>query len=157
MRGKRSGCPRGMNLFRITPAYAGKTFSVRSFKKCRQDHPRVCGENVIAICTQSVDMRITPAYAGKTIHRHDRTKSHAGSPPRMRGKPLFSALGGNNSRITPAYAGKTHCLLHRLPPFTDHPRVCGENSASKIKRSISDGSPPRMRGKPATGTQHRLR
>ena len=71
------------------------------------------------------------------------------SPPRMRGKlPPFVLLflGG---RITPAHAGKTSksALTGCSPP--DHPRACGENSDASRTPTTTNGSPPRMRGKPS--------
>ena len=72
--------------YRITPAYAGKSFPAGCPRSRSRDHPRVCGEKP----------RRPPAAA-----------VGIGSPPRMRGKedkkePLCGSFG-----ITPAYAGKS--------------------------------------------------
>ena len=71
---------------RITPACAGKTLEGIRCSWGNQDHPRVCGENVLTRF---------PA------------RQRLGSPPRVRGKP--STIFGREStlRITPACAGKT--------------------------------------------------
>ena len=74
------------DLARITPAYAGKTDRVHSWRILQQDHPRVCG---------------------KDLHPLDSGSSHMGSPPRMRERPIAYHTYAMRRRITPAYAGKT--------------------------------------------------
>ena len=53
-------------------------------------------------------------------------------------------------RITPADAGKTGTHNGQLVFLKDHPRGCGENFAVVVWFAAAAGSPPRMRGKPAT-------
>ena len=67
----------------------------------------------------------------------------------MRGKQFASVCGYAGRRITPAHAGKTASGEYLDIVDSDHPRACGENIASMLKKGIQDGSPPRMRGKPA--------
>ena len=86
MRGKAFSVLRRQFRFRITPAYAGKRFRWRATRQCEQDHPRVCGEKVLA------------AYHPAGI---------PGSPPHMRGKVEKHGWGSSKSGITPAYAGKS--------------------------------------------------
>ena len=74
------------NLGRITPACAGKTQAVRDVLRGVEDHPRVCGENELAL-----------RYGD----------FQGGSPPRVRGKPPFLPTAKSMRRITPACAGKT--------------------------------------------------
>ena len=71
---------------RITPAYAGKTFSWVRLDTLISDHPRVCGENLSGDTESNTSM---------------------GSPPRMRGKRSVFAYQADSAGITPAYAGKT--------------------------------------------------
>ena len=85
MRGKAPQFYFSQIVYRITPAYAGKSFLSTSRAFCNQDHPRLCGEKHLK-CT-----RITLS---------------GGSPPPMRGKDVFRGIDENNFRITPAYAGK---------------------------------------------------
>ena len=87
MRGKRPPHGGGLHPLGITPADAGKTIFLYSFLSKNRDHPRGCGENVLA---------------------QIRDAALPGSPPRMRGKqqPLLKKVAG--FRITPADAGKTH-------------------------------------------------
>lgn len=92
---------------RITPAYAGKTYTFESLGQFSKDHPRVCGKN---ICRQRPK------------------RYNLGSPPRMREKPAKNIGIKALSRITPAYAGKTLHLLQLRQLFQDHPRVCGKNT-----------------------------
>ena len=114
---------------RITPACAGKTPHCCGGWRTGADHPRVCGEN-----TQSSG-----------------TASHGvGSPPRVRGKPYEMLRLLARERITPACAGKTVAALFHASPKTDHPRVCGENALTGLAAEKARGSPPRVRGKPAT-------
>ena len=66
VRGKPMIKKRFENGERITPACAGKTYWKRRTLYKFQDHPRVCGENLVIL-----------------IPRH----CEIGSPPRVRGKP----------------------------------------------------------------------
>ena len=87
MRGKVAGAIAETSKYRITPAYAGKSYCHVGTVQLAKDHPRVCGEKSCVV------------YA---------VPRALGSPPRMRGKvdvlPEVDALIG----ITPAYAGKRH-------------------------------------------------
>ena len=110
----------------ITPAYAGKRWTVAGTVAARWDHPRVCGEK---------SGKSRPGKAG------------GGSPPRMRGKGVGAAHFAGYHGITPAYAGKRqeHCGCPDVSG--DHPRVCGEKIFWRCASSAFAGSPPRMRGK----------
>ena len=126
MRGKLARNTLAEVALRITPACAGKTTVCAFLRWGRQDHPRVCGENLNLIASKL---------------------RGAGSPPRVRGKPqqLFEIF--EQLRITPACAGKTLIGWSTDPAKWDHPRVCGENTLSAKLPSSSTGSPPRVRGK----------
>ncbi len=86
MRGERACGVLGAGRRGITPAYAGRTASLTIGHADGEDHPRVCGENVVAWAS---------VVCG------------AGSPPRMRGElePIDDRL--DDTGITPAYAGRT--------------------------------------------------
>ena len=73
----------------------------------------------------------------------------------MRGKPLCVCCEAVRCGITPAHAGKTevHSILPQL--IRDHPRACGENVDSDMGEIYEWGSPPRVRGKPHRGDDHR--
>ena len=110
----------------ITPAWAGKRTVGSTAGKEHGDHPRVGGEK----------------FRGDTGQ-----KCRQGSPPRGRGKvcDFYRELGV--SGITPAWAGKSDTLLSGGKVSQDHPRVGGEKRFLYLRRTSTEGSPPRGRGK----------
>ena len=126
MRGKAIGVDVIGAMSRITPACAGKRGRCCPDRLRCWDHPRLCGEKIIA--------HVIPKLA-------------QGSPPRMRGKVLTIPTSSNCVGITPACAGKSsrnETCWHR--PW-DHPCVCGEKIEMPYELLLKEGSPPRMRGK----------
>ena len=110
----------------ITPACAGKSMR-RWLTSCIWgDHPRVCGEKLVA---------------------HHSTYRRIGSPPRVRGKGSLGSYTRTPSRITPACAGKSTANLSYSLWYWDHPRVCGEKPRGAVCMIQDVGSPPRVRGK----------
>ena len=152
----------------ITPAGAGKTLIPVYYYAKEEDHPRRCGENVLAVAVAACKRRITPAGAGKTSlkpsnspQRWDHPRrcgenlsqsnsgiGESGSPPQVRGKPDKQKPVRLKRRITPAGAGKTSNSSANSTANTDHPRRCGENFATVGKTLKIYGSPPQVRGKP---------
>ena len=65
----------------------------------------------------------------------------------MRGKHRHAEHRGIPSRNIPAYAGKTHTAYGLCQRDQEHPRVCGENSATTVWSIMLWGTSPRMRGK----------
>ena len=118
----------GQNLARrgITPAYAGKSYSLRYKDMQKLDHPRVCGEK---------------ARLGRFW------LSAWGSPPRVRGKVSAGKILLHDGGITPACAGKSCGWASCGGLSWDHPRVCGEKSPHIGGSRFKPGSPPRVRGK----------
>ena len=112
---------------RITPAYAGKTFTSTIELSLVRDHTRVCGKN-----QQSQTLKVLIV----------------GSLPRVREKQVYSNYFLLCFRITPACAGKT--LWDDLPylQIQDHTRVCGKNWFSTGLAVDVLGSHPRVREKP---------
>ncbi len=110
----------------ITPADAGKTISFTTLSNSRRDHPRGCGENLASGLE---------------------TATEAGSPPRMRGKLYYVLQTIEHRGITPADAGKTAICGSNTKRQKDHPRGCGENAFPSSPTAVTEGSPPRMRGK----------
>ena len=110
----------------ITPAYAGKSRTIKSIFPNHGDHPRLCGEK---------------------HHRPTLLVERIGSPPPMRGKVLVHMLLFQYHGITPAYAGKSLTEKQKDVFGKDHPRLCGEKLASNSFRIFAVGSPPPMRGK----------
>ena len=110
---------------RITPACAGNRLPSGTVISALQDHPRVCGEQLVA-----VELVIWAE----------------GSPPRVRGTVRSQGSLSTPARITPACAGNRETELWHLPEKWDHPRVCGEQWVTAMNRTSSKGSPPRVRG-----------
>ena len=140
-------------LDRITPAYAGKRFGMRSpTKKKKRITPAYAGNcPVLRNPGRNAAPRITPARAGKRRPSH--VYSHPfwehpclctekicyeapedeknGSPPRMRGKAVHKGLYRPALRITPACAGKSSIVPSSVLRRRDHPRLCGEKRAAQ--------------------------
>ena len=110
---------------RIIPADAGSTRSQPLAIVLPRDHPRGCGE-----------------------HEHDDVLSSdlLGSSPRMRGALYRDNAFPGGNRIIPADAGSTGFAIGAVLMFADHPRGCGEHSASSVSARMRAGSSPRMRG-----------
>ena len=119
---------------RIIPACAGNSCPCRRPRCFLPDHPRVCGE-------------LQDAQEG--IVAHD------GSSPRVRGTRIGFTLGFGIRRIIPACAGNSPLPAMHRATSTDHPRVCGELSGSRIAFGSERGSSPRVRGTLAS-IEHRV-
>ena len=109
----------------ITPACAGNRNTSALEIANLKDHPRVCGEQLMAL-------EIHPLQIG--------------SPPRVRGTARAAGSQAQGHRITPACAGN-RCPRRRPWKWGwDHPRVCGEQLTVWQKMRDFIGSPPRVRG-----------
>ena len=111
----------------ITPACAGTTACLVTIFAVHRDHPRVCG-----------DYGIVAGYQNTC----------RGSPPRVRGLLCGNSQWQWSGRITPACAGTTQQGSRPASRIRDHPRVCGDYAEVFGRKSISLGSPPRVRGLP---------
>ena len=111
---------------RITPACAGKSWTVSAYKDAYRDHPRVCGEKACIVISSA---------------------KLSGSPPRVRGKGRKGRKNMEFERITPACAGKRVICPCFMISEGDHPRVCGEKCPAFHVAACPAGSPPRVRGK----------
>ena len=155
------------DIYGITPAWAGKSWSFTSVSAASEDHPRVGGEKwFIALLFEPCEGS-PPAWAGKSlfcfaaavpIQDHPRIGGEKfgayakiwnewGSPPRGRGKAGSPATGSVSPGITPAWAGKSSPAACSAPLRTDHPRMGGEKSFSISSTYCATGSPPRRQGK----------
>ncbi len=126
VRGKASSAAAEGECHGITPACAGKSFSVSSRFFLIGDHPRVCGEKPLFIVNRFIFL---------------------GSPPRVRGKVDWCKARTVCAGITPACAGKRGSFDFIGIFVKDHPRVCGEKKSKIPEKSVQIGSPPRVRGK----------
>ena len=75
-----------------------------------------------------------------------------GSPPQVRGKLPWNIQIVRETWITPAGAGKTWIERTGETLLEDHPRRCGENANYRYAYRRGGGSPPQVRGKPASST-----
>ena len=107
MRGKVLETKEALKQRRITPAYAGKSFTQLESISREEDHPRLCGEK---------------------MPRERSGQLHQGSPPPMRGKGVSATDAKTKAGITPAYAGKRASELIVAKTLGDHPRLCGEKN-----------------------------
>ena len=100
------------------------------------DHPRVCGEQLIAgtMCSNAI-----------------------GSSPRVRGTGVLRVSVPVSGRIIPACAGNRNAIVGGDVSITDHPRVCGEQEPRSQGVGGQVGSSPRVRGTgPPVATVRRL-
>ena len=93
---------------------------------CREEHPRVCGEN-------------SPSHFAMV--------GLVGTSPRMRGKLIGERQVRRYLGNIPAHAGKTIIIGHQTCYQQEHPRACGENRGVEKKTPQVEGTSPRMRGK----------
>ena len=127
-RGKDVTSAQAQSQVGITPAWAGKSSAARGCGKAHLDHPRMGGEKA------DID---------------DDGLHYKGSPPRGRGKGGDIVGGLGCVRITPAWAGKSLFCFTAAVPIQDHPRIGGEKGLGSQVTQLSQGSPPRRRGKDA--------
>ena len=125
VRGTVSEIVKSCYAIRITPACAGNSINKGFVALLVQDHPRVCGEQAVAMFCASSKTWITPACAGNSLSgteccgdfwdhprvcgEQDRQKKPTGtitgSPPRVRGTVPCHAVDEIRFGITPACAG----------------------------------------------------
>ena len=156
-----------LNLTRITPAWAGKSYGTDGKMPWLWDHPRVGGEKPTMLGSPQTCRGITPAWAGKRCdiknivrkaRDHPRvggekktsphiTASCQGSPPRGRGKEVLVLGSCKQKGITPAWAGKRHYFVFFFEVVEDHPRVGGEKPVQCCVQMVDCGITPAWAGK----------
>ncbi len=154
-------------LYRLIPAWAGKTTRFSRFARSIRAHPRAGGENARAHLPGRCAQGLIPARAGKTkssSRSSDLERAHPraggenkscegsgsqafGSSPRGRGKPGGPTCQAETCRLIPARAGKTSTTCNPLWHPRAHPRAGGENSDALLSLASIIGSSPRGRGK----------
>ena len=153
---------------RLIPARAGKIRRASSRGWARRAHPRACGENRRGVRTGGIPpgssprvrgkhvpvvlhldgLRLIPARAGKTRGRRWSCSDPPAHPRACGENPQVLPPRQGGRRLIPARAGKTPRAPWRPSRRWAHPRVCGENPHVASLRWWSDGSSPRVRGKP---------
>ena len=127
MRGAQIGLCLSYLRERIIPADAGSTAAASKVPEPGPDHPRGCGEHLLIVAED---------------------KGREGSSPRMRGAHRQQPVHRHRRRIIPADAGSTTGKATTTMNLRDHPRGCGEHSATCAGKTSRVGSSPRMRGAP---------
>ena len=176
MRGKVLFNLPNIELCGITPAHAGKSFSLHRPHRSREGSPPRMRGKVALFGRRNGSIGITPAHAGKRksylafwlIHRDhpracgekryddQRGQSVRGSPPRMRGKALATRSSYSFIRITPAHAGKSRCRCRCWSGGRDHPRACGEKFCPSLCVRYAFGITPAHAGKSAHELHQRV-
>ena len=125
VRGAHSTRPSAHCRTGIIPACAGSTLKVSGRLRLPRDHPRMCGEHIVA---------------------NRNCGSVQGSSPHVRGARGLLLPRGIVLGIIPACAGSTSYLaaIFHLP--RDHPRMCGEHRNIIACICVSLGSSPHVRG-----------
>ena len=112
-------------LRRITPACAGNRVIPPAQPRGLWDHPRLRGEQPLAVRAR---------------------RGGLGSPPLARGTAISGAIPYSRARITPACAGNSILMSKSAHRFWDHPRLRGEQEKSVGNGLTRAGSPPLARG-----------
>ena len=110
---------------RFIPACAGNSLFGSYLYGLFPVHPRVCGE-------QGVALRMSWTVSG--------------SSPRVRGTVDATGDRGLEGRFIPACAGNSADFDYYTTVSPVHPRVCGEQICSIVIVTVGDGSSPRVRG-----------
>ena len=110
----------------LTPACAGTSPAYPTTIPPRRAHPRVRGD--VEVVQMSADLG-------------------SGSPPRARGRRQPRGLGADEPGLTPACAGTSIAGNAGRTLERAHPRVRGDVQLSDPWEDVSEGSPPRARGR----------
>ena len=123
-------CHRSHRRRGITSACAEQTNGSTTDAPRRRDHLRVCGADWVVRVEAHVDQ---------------------GSPPRVRSRPNAYKGALAAVRITSACAEQTGGATELPICPRDHLRVCGADDGNRTDMTLDDGSPPRVRSRPAGG------
>lgn len=140
----------------IIPACAGSRKRFTSCQTHRRNHPRVCGEQVMASSCLASLLGSSPRMRGAGSSC-DGVANSSGSSPHVRGAAQLLRQGPHVPGIIPACAGSRNSPRLDARGFRDHPRAGGEQAFSKENIDFGAGSSPRMRGAgmaPHTALRH---
>ncbi len=128
LRGTEAYVTIGLCRARIIPASAGNRRRPRVARRYGEDHPRICGEQMM---------------------RGIGPDGKKGSSPHLRGTVYSILDAGDFCGIIPASAGNRGPTRYPGYEGKDHPRICGEQSCAWRIKFATLGSSPHLRG---TGT-----
>ncbi len=170
---RRRGRPKANRYCRtnpgLTPAQAGTAGGGCRPGPARRAHPRAGGDGRWRARPQDwaagspprrrgrprslAATRAHPRAGGDGRPEPIRRSPAAGSPPRRRGRHYAGEDITVDDGLTPAQAG-TARPRSRVPwRWRAHPRAGGDGERTLLGRVGSEGSPPRRRGRPASGDQ----
>ena len=112
---------------RNIPAYAGRTHTAQRSAPTLRKHPRIRGENL----------------GLRSVARKIRETS-----PHTRGELVSRKILVIRLRNIPAYAGRTENVTLPAPYSRKHPRIRGENTRRRFKRTLAIETSPHTRGEP---------
>ena len=151
---------------RLIPACAGSTSRATVTSECSRAHPRMRGEHLVVVASNSplggssphargalllphpptLRRGLIPACAGSTfyvIRPLGRLPAH----PRMRGEHRPGVLRrGRATRLIPACAGSTNGVGTISSTAAAHPRMRGEHLLTELHDRRRGGSSPHARG-----------
>ena len=131
----------------ITPACAGKTNFGSQPCEEEGDHPRMRGEDWSEVQIPTSRIGSPPHARGRPRVRRRRC-TDGWITPACAGKTRRSSIRCGRRGITPACAGKTMRQGKSVCRGMDHPRMRGEDDATRKIRMQGNGSPPHARGRP---------
>ena len=133
------------DIYGITPAWAGKSWSFTSVSAASEDHPAWAGKSFDPYFLE-YGSKDHPRVGGEKLLQFALPLLLTGSPPRGRGKET-TLYRADHSEDHPRVGGeKTQPWLLRCRQ-RGSPRVGGEKRCSGNTRIRPRGSPPRGRGK----------
>ena len=125
VRGTRYRQPDHVGSLRFIPASAGNATGDCVMPPADAVHPRECGERLRCAAEQA---------------------ALDGSSPRVRGTPTDGLRACGSCRFIPASAGNAPARHTSDCAHTVHPRECGERYQTDVRKSLHNGSSPRVRG-----------
>ena len=147
---------------RFIPACAGNRYQPSESYNSAAVHPRVCGEQHIGTIRIEGNAGSSPRVRGTGCETKPESKREAvhprvcgeqkpaakpsGSSPRVRGTGKAAMCKPRCARFIPACAGNRGHQALRAKTTTVHPRVCGEQRATRARQLELPGSSPRVRG-----------
>ena len=118
MRGRAEAKEADRLAARITPAYAGKSMQALASRSTPQDHPRVCGEEIITGLDLGGDDGSPPRMRGRAEQSMARNRVSTDHPRVCGEECRWRVLQLRMGRITPAYAGKRLKKFHSIGHFS---------------------------------------
>ena len=146
-----SDCRRRIGLATrgTSPRVRGKPFAKSNIQQGCRYIPACAGEAIPGGNRRS-DSGVHPRVCGGSASPRRAVKSVRGTSPRVRGKLVRRGSTPEELGYIPACAGEAPAATRPEPARGVHPRVCGGSGRIAVARPRSEGTSPRVRGKPAS-------